>query len=174
MLKCGSFNSEAAVYRQSCASYLVKNPDRVLRNLQSVILAPSSAVFYLIFLTVTRSEYLIQLFQEGFLELIFTLTLWSLFLIFSNSSDTANSNTTSFRDHELHESLSEGIYVRDVEKRIIEIVLSKESKRNSRTVSSSAESADPLLPQGCSRKKTTPSSTIRQKLITTGCRPDTP
>ena len=53
-----------------------KNRDRVLRNLQSV--DPGTALQCSLLPhfphACTRSEYLIQLFQEGF-ELIFTLTL---------------------------------------------------------------------------------------------------
>jgi len=80
---------------------------------------------------VTRSEYLIQLFSGRISELIFTLTLWSLFLIFFKFIRHRQQQRayTSFRDHELHESLSEGIYVRDVEKRIIEISQFLEAKK---------------------------------------------
>ena len=84
-LKCGSFNSEAAVYCQSCATYLAEKPGiEYFEIFKALILALlSSAVFYLIFpMPVTRSEYLIQLFSGRISELIFTLTLWSLFLIF--------------------------------------------------------------------------------------------
>ena len=35
----------------------------------------------------------------------------------------------TFRDHELHDSLSQGIYVRDVENRIIEISQFLETKK---------------------------------------------
>ena len=84
-LKCGSFNSEAAVYCQSCATYLAEKPGiEYFEIFKALVLALlSSAVFYLIFpMPVTRSEYLIQLFSGRISELIFTLTLWSLFLIF--------------------------------------------------------------------------------------------
>ena len=77
-LKCGSFNSEAAVYCQSCATYLAEKPGiEYFEIFKALILALlSSAVFYLIFpMPVTRSEYLIQLFSGRISELIFTLTL---------------------------------------------------------------------------------------------------
>ena len=133
-LKCGSFNSEAAVYCQSCATYLAEKPGiEYFEIFKALILALlSSAVFYLIFpMPVTRSEYLIQLFSGRISELIFTLTLWSLFLIFFKFIRHRQQQRayTSFRDHELHESLSEGIYVRDVEKRIIEISQFLEAKK---------------------------------------------
>ena len=133
-LKCGSFNSEAAVYCQSCATYLAEKPGiEYFEIFKGLILALlSSAVFYLIFpMPVTRSEYLIQLFSGRISELIFTLTLWSLFLIFFKFIRHRQQQRayTSFRDHELHESLSEGIYVRDVEKRIIEISQFLEAKK---------------------------------------------
>ena len=133
-LKCGSFNSEAAVYCQSCATYLAEKPGiEYFEIFKALVLALlSSAVFYLIFpMPVTRSEYLIQLFSGRISELIFTLTLWSLFLIFFKFIRHRQQQRayTTFRDHELHESLSEGIYVRDVEKRIIEISQFLEAKK---------------------------------------------
>ena len=133
-LKCGSLNSEAAVYCQSCATYLAEKPGiEYFEIFKALVLALlSSGVFYLVFpMPLTRSEYLIQLFSGRISELIFTLTLWSLFLIFFKFIRHRQQHRayTSFRDHELHESLSQGIYVRDVEERIIEISQFLESKK---------------------------------------------
>ncbi len=133
-LKCGSLNSEAAVYCQSCATYLAEKPGiEYFEIFKALVLALlSSGVFYLVFpMPLTRSEYLIQLFSGRISELIFSLTLWSLFLIFFKFIRHRQQHRayTSFRDHELHESLSQGIYVRDVEERIIEISQFLESKK---------------------------------------------
>ncbi len=133
-LKCGSLNSDAAVYCKNCAAYLAEKP--VIEHLdlfKALVLSMlGSGVFYLVFpMPVVRNEHLIQLFSGRISEIIFTLTLWSLFLILFKFIRHRQQQRaySAFRDHSLHESFSRGIYVKDVEERVLEISQFLESRR---------------------------------------------
>ena len=125
-LKCGWSNSDTAAYCQNCHSYLAEPPGmEALNTFKSLILALLvTGIFYLVFpMPVIRSEYWQQLFSGRISETIFALILWSLFLIFFKWRQFRQQHRAyaSFRNQLLHDSLSKGIYVKDVDERILEI-----------------------------------------------------
>ena len=83
-----------------------------------------TGIFYLVFpIPVIRSEYWLQLFSGHISETIVALVLWSLFLIFFKWRQFRQQLRAyeAFRNQIMHDSLSKGIYVRDVDERILEI-----------------------------------------------------
>ena len=125
-LKCGWSNSDTAAYCQNCHSYLAEPPGmEALNTFKSLILALLvTGIFYLVFpMPVIRSEYWQQLFSGRISETIFALVLWSLFLIYFKWLQFRQQHRAyaAFRNQLLHDSLSNGIYVKDVDERILEI-----------------------------------------------------
>ena len=125
-LKCGWSNSDTAAYCQSCHSYLAETPGmESLNAFKALILGLFfTGVFYLVFpLPLIRSEYWQQLFSGRISETIFALILWSLFLIYFKWRQFRQQHLAyaAFRNQVLHESLSTGIYLKDVDLRIAEI-----------------------------------------------------
>ena len=96
-----------------------------LNTFKSLILALLvTGIFYLVFpMPVIRSEYWQQLFSGRISETIFSLVLWSLFLIYFKWLQFRQQHRAyvAFRNQLLHDSLSNGIYVKDVDVRIVKI-----------------------------------------------------
>ena len=83
-----------------------------------------TGIFYLVFpMPVIRSEYWQQLFSGRISETIFALILWSFFLIFFKWRQFRQQYRAyvAFRNQVLHDSLTKGIFVKDVDERIAEI-----------------------------------------------------
>ena len=83
-----------------------------------------TGIFYLVFpMPIIRSEYWHQLFSGRISETIFALILWSLFLIFFKWRQFRQQYRAyvAFRNQVLHDSLTKGIFVKDVDERIAEI-----------------------------------------------------
>jgi len=125
-LKCGNSNSDTAAYCKNCNAYLAESPGmESLNTFKSLILSFFfTGIFYLVFpMPIINNEYWLQLFSGRITETIFALVLWSLFLIFFKWLQYRQQRLAydSFRNQVLHDSLSKGIYVKDVETRILEI-----------------------------------------------------
>ena len=125
-LKCGNSNPENAAYCQNCNSYLAEPPGmEYLDAFKALILGLFfTGIFYLVFpMPVVRNEYLLQLFSGRISETIFALILWSLFLILFKWRQYRQQHRAyaAFRNQLLHDSLSKGIYVKNVDERILEI-----------------------------------------------------
>ncbi len=125
-LKCGNSNPENAAYCQNCNAYLAERPGmEYLDAFKALILVLFlTVIFYLVFpMPVVRNEYLLQLFSGRISETIFTLILWSLLLILFKWLQYRQQHRAyaAFRHQLLHDSLSMGIYVKNVDERILEI-----------------------------------------------------
>jgi len=125
-LKCGWSNSDTAAYCQKCHAYLAEQPGmESIDAIKALILSLFfTGIFYLVFpIPVIRSEYWLQLFSGHISETIVVLVLWSLFLIFFKWRQFRQQLRAyeAFRNQIMHDSLSKGIYVRDVDERILEI-----------------------------------------------------
>jgi len=125
-LKCGCSNSDTAAYCQKCHAYLAEQPGmESIDAIKALILSLFfTGIFYLVFpIPVIRSEYWLQLFSGHISETIVALVLWSLFLIFFKWRQFRQQLRAyeAFRNQIMHDSLSKGIYVRDVDERILEI-----------------------------------------------------
>ena len=125
-LKCGKSNSDTAAYCESCNAYLAESPGiEYLNTFKALLLCLFfTGIFYLVFpMPIIHSEYWLQLFTGRISETIFALVLWSLFLILFKWIQFRQQHIAydSFRDQILHDSLSKGIYIKDVENRILEI-----------------------------------------------------
>ena len=125
-LKCGNSNPENAAYCQKCNAYLAEPPG--MENLDAfkalIFGLFFTGIFYLVFpMPVVRNEYLMQLFSGRISETIFSLILWSLFLILFKWRQYRQQHHAyaAFRNQLLHDSLSKGIYVKNVDERILEI-----------------------------------------------------
>ena len=125
-LKCGNSNPGNAAYCQNCNAYLAEPPGmESLEAFKALILGLFfTGIFYLVFpIPVVRNEYLLQLFSGRISETIFALILWSLFLILFKWRQYRQQHHaySAFRNQLLHDSLSKGIYVKNVDERILEI-----------------------------------------------------
>ena len=125
-LKCGNSNKENAAYCQNCKAYLAEPPSmEYLDAFKSLVLGLfCTGIFYLVFpMPVIRNEYLQQLFSGRISETIFALIFWSLFLILFKWGQYRQQNRAyaAFRNQLLHDSLSKGIFVKNVDERIHEI-----------------------------------------------------
>ena len=125
-LKCGNSNPENAAYCQKCNAYLAEPPGlEYLDAFKALILGLFfTGIFYLVFpMPVVRNEYLMQLFSGRISETIFSLILWSMFLIFFKWRQYRKQHLAyaAFRNQLLHDSLSKGIFVKNVDEKIIEI-----------------------------------------------------
>ena len=125
-LKCGNSNPENAAYCQNCDAYLAETSGmEYLDTFKALILGLFlTGIFYLVFpMPVVRNEYLLQLFSGRISETIFALILWSLFLILFKWRQYRQQHHAyaAFRNQLLHDSLSKGIYVKNVDERILEI-----------------------------------------------------
>ncbi len=125
-LKCGNPNPENAAYCQKCNAYLAEPPGmEYLDAFKALILGLFfTGIFYLVFpMPVFRNEYLMQLFSGRISETIFSLILWSLFLILFKWRQYRKQHLSyaAFRNQLLHDSLSKGIFVKNVDEKILEI-----------------------------------------------------
>jgi len=125
-LKCGWSNLDTAAYCKNCHAYLAEPPGmESLNTFKALILSLLfTGIFYLVFpMPVIRSEYWQQLFSGRISETIFALILWSLFLIFFKWRQFRQQYRAyvAFRNQVLHDSLTKGIFVKDVDERIAEI-----------------------------------------------------
>ncbi len=125
-LKCGLSNQDTAAYCQNCKTYLAETPSmESLITFKALILSLFlTGLFYLVFpMPIIQSKYLHQLFSGHIAETIFALVLWSLFLIFFKWIKLRQQHHAyeSFRNQKLHKSLSNGIYIKEVDERILEI-----------------------------------------------------
>ena len=125
-LKCGNPNPENAAYCQKCNAYLAEPPGmEYLDAFKALILGLFfTGIFYLVFpMPVVRYEYLMQLFSGRISETIFLLILWSLFLILFKWRQYRKQYLAyaAFRNQLLHDSLSKGIFVKNVDEKILEI-----------------------------------------------------
>ena len=125
-LKCGWSNSETAAYCQKCHAYLSEQPGmESIDAFKALILSLFfTGIFYLVFpMPFIQSEYWLQLFSGHIAETIFALVLWSIFLIFFKWLQFSQQfhSYEAFRNQVMHESLSKGIYVSEVDERILEI-----------------------------------------------------
>ena len=133
-LTCGMANSETNTYCKKCHSYLTESPSiEYLNTFKALILGLfCTGLFYFVFpMPIIKNDYLYQLFSGRISETIFSLILWSLFLIFFKWLKIRQQLVAyeSFRDKDLHNSLSSGIFIKDVEKRILEISQFLENKK---------------------------------------------
>ena len=133
-LKCGCSNSDTAAYCQKCHAYLAEQPGmESIDAIKALILSLFiTGIFYLVFpIPVIRSEYWLQLFSGHISETIVALVLWSLFLIFFKWRQFRQQLRAyeAFRNQIMHDSLSKGIYVRDVNERILKSVSLCRSKK---------------------------------------------
>ena len=125
-LKCGNSNPENAAYCQKCNAYLAEPPGmEYLDAFKALILGLFfTGIFYLVFpMPIVRNEYIMQLFSGRISETIFSLILWSLFLILFKWRQYRKQNLAyaAFRNQLLHDSLSKGIFVKNVDEKILEI-----------------------------------------------------
>ena len=125
-LNCAQNNPDEAIYCQNCATYLVERSSTDLLDLlRSLVLALIfTSIFYLVFpLPQIRSDYIHDLLDGRISELIFGLSCWAIFLIFFKWRQHRIQFKTylAFRQKELTNSLSEGIFVKDVDIRIEQI-----------------------------------------------------
>ena len=125
-LQCGFSNPDTAAYCQKCNAYLAEPPSlETLNTFKALILGLFfTGIFYLVFpMPIIKSKYWHQLFSGHITEIIFALVIWSLFLIFFKWIQFKQQFHAykSFRNQKLHKSLSKGIYVKDIDLRILEI-----------------------------------------------------
>ena len=125
-LNCAQNNPDEAIYCQNCATYLAERSSTDLLDLLgSLVLALIfTSIFYLVFpLPQIRSDYIHDLLDGRISELIFGLSCWAIFLIFFKWRQHRIQFKTylAFRQKELTNSLSEGIFVKDVDIRIEQI-----------------------------------------------------
>ena len=125
-LQCGVPNQDTVVYCINCKSYLAEPPSiEALDTFKALILGLFfTGIFYLVFpIPIIQNEYLHQLFSGRISEIIFALVLWSLFLIFFKWIRFRKQFQAyeAFRNQTLHDYLSNGIFVKDVDKCILEI-----------------------------------------------------
>ncbi len=125
-LNCAQNNPDEAIYCQNCATYLAdRSSTDLLDLLRSLVLALIfTSIFYLVFpLPQIRSDYIHDLLDGRISELIFGLSCWAIFLIFFKWRQHRIQFKTylAFRQKELTNSLSEGIFVKDVDIRIEQI-----------------------------------------------------
>ncbi|MAA68638.1 MAG: hypothetical protein CL915_07770 [Deltaproteobacteria bacterium] len=125
-LNCSRNNPDEAIYCQNCGTYLTERTSSDLLDLlRSLVLALIfTSVFHLIFpLPQIKSHYIHDLLDGRISEIIFGLSCWALLLVFFKWRHHRLQLKTylAFRQKELTDSLSEGIFVKDVEKRIEQI-----------------------------------------------------
>jgi biopolymer transport protein ExbB/TolQ len=125
-LNCARINPDEAVYCQKCGTYLAKRSSfDQLDLMRSLILALIlTSVFYLVFpLPQIKNDYIHDLLDGNISELIFGLSCWALFLVFFKWRQHRFQFKTylAFRQKELTDSLSGGIFVKDVDSRVEEI-----------------------------------------------------
>ncbi|MDG2198178.1 MAG: zinc ribbon domain-containing protein, partial [SAR324 cluster bacterium] len=122
-LNCSRNNPDEAIYCQNCGTYITeRSSSDLLDLLRSLVLALIfTSVFHLIFpLPQIKSHYIHDLLDGRISEIIFGLSCWALLLVFFKWRHHRLQLKTylAFRQKELTDSLSEGIFVKDVEKRI--------------------------------------------------------
>ena len=125
-LNCSRNNPDEAIYCQNCGTYLTERTSSDLLDLlRSLVLALIfTSVFHLIFpLPQIKSHYIHDLLDGRISEIIFGLSCWALLLVFFKWRHHRLQLKTylAFRQKELTDSLSEGIFVKDVDKRIEQI-----------------------------------------------------
>ena len=125
-LNCSQNNPDEAIYCQNCGTYLAeRSSSDMLDLLKSLVLALIfTSVFYLVFpLPQIKNDYVHELLDGRISELIFGLSCWALFLVFFKWRHHRLQLKTylAFRQKELTVSLSEGIFVKDVDSRIEQI-----------------------------------------------------
>ena len=125
-LQCGLTNQDTDAYCQNCNSYLTEPPSQeYLNTFKALILSLFlTGIFYLIFpMPIIKNEYLHQLFSGRISEIIFSLVIWSLFLIFFKWIQFRQQLKAyeSFRNQTLHNYLAKGIYLKEVDNCILEI-----------------------------------------------------
>ena len=125
-LNCSRNNPDEAIYCQNCGTYLTERTSSDLLDLlRSLVLALIfTSVFHLIFpLPQIKNHYIHDLLDGRISEIIFGLSCWALLLVFFKWRHHRLQLKTylAFRQKELTDSLSEGIFVKDVDKRIEQI-----------------------------------------------------
>ena len=125
-LNCSQNNPDEAIYCQNCGTYLAeRSSSDMLDLLKSLVLALIfTSVFYLVFpLPQIKNDFVHELLDGRISELIFGLSCWALFLVFFKWRHHRLQLKTylAFRQKELTISLSEGIFVKDVDSRIEQI-----------------------------------------------------
>ena len=125
-LNCSQNNPDEAIYCQNCGTYLAeRSSSDMLDLLKSLLLALIfTSIFYLVFpLPQIKNDYVHELLDGRISELIFGLSCWALFLVFFKWRHHRLQLKTylAFRQKELTVSLSEGIFVKDVDSRIEQI-----------------------------------------------------
>ena len=125
-LQCGLSNSDSAAYCKNCKSYLTEPSSmEPLNTFKALILALFfTGLFYFVYpMPIIQSKYWHQLFSGHITESIFAMVLWSIFLIFFKWIQFKHQHLAyqAFRNQILHKSFSNGIYVKDVDERILEI-----------------------------------------------------
>ena len=125
-LNCSQNNPNEAIYCQNCGTYLAeRSSSDLLDLLKALVLALIfTSVFYLVFpLPQIKNVYVHELLDGRISELIFGLSCWALLLVFFKWRHHRLQLKTyfAFRQKELTISLSEGIFVRDVDSRIEQI-----------------------------------------------------
>ncbi len=125
-LRCSALNPEAALYCQRCGTMLATSSSHersdVLKALTLALMV--TGIFYLVFpIPVTHNAFLLELFSGRISEAIFLMCVWSLFLVLYRFRAHRRQYRAyeALLDAELHESLSQGIFVSNLEARIQEI-----------------------------------------------------
>ena len=162
-LNCAQNNPDEAIYCQNCATYLAERSSTDLLDLlRSLVLALIfTSIFYLVFpLPQIRSDYIHDLLDGRISELIFGLSCWAIFLIFFKWRQHRIQFKTylAFRQKELTNSLSEGIFVKDVDIRIEQIgnfLAKKKNQALSSEYSFRKTTKNSSLSKGCSQKRRT-------------------
>ena len=125
-LNCSQNNPDEAIYCQNCGTYLAeRSSSDMLDLIKSLVLALIfTSVFYLVIpLPQIKNDFVHELLDGRVSELIFGLSCWALFLVFFKWRHHRLQLKTylAFRQKELTVSLSEGIFVKDVDSRIEQI-----------------------------------------------------
>ncbi len=133
-LRCSALNPEAALYCQRCGTMLATSSSHersdVLKAFTLALMV--TGIFYLVFpIPVTRNQFLLELFSGRISEAIFLMCVWSLFLVLYRFRAHRRQYRAyeALLDAELHESLSQGVFVSNLEERIQEIGAHLEQKK---------------------------------------------
>lgn len=122
-LKCQKMNPDVAIYCKNCGTFLQAKPNKdYIDVIQALILGiTGTALFYLVFpMPVVHNEYLQQLFSGHISEVITGLSMWSLFIIFFKYRYHRKQIKAyqAIRHHIIHEIVSTGIYVKEIEEKV--------------------------------------------------------
>jgi len=124
-LSCQTLNPDFAVYCQQCNAYIATDSRRDYADTFKALLLSliGTSLFYLILPGTTNNEYLQQLFSGHIAEAIMGLSIWSLFMLLYKYRLHRRQTKAyqAFRNQSIHQIVSQGIYVKDVQQKAEEI-----------------------------------------------------